>query len=207
MKKPIRVGITHKIFPRPKFEQLVATKLKGKKLRRVMQAYRLAKYAHRNQKRRDLSRYFDHCKSCALILMLECKIFDSDMLVTELLHDTREDTFIFSDGDLGDFFGPQIERSVNLLTKKNHKAYYQQLRQGTWKDIVDKLVDRLHNLRSLPGAPKKFIAKQLQETVVEYFSLLAVLEKRVPNRHKRLVSFFRSEMLYACWRAQKSINK
>jgi (p)ppGpp synthase/HD superfamily hydrolase len=206
MKTMLRIGITKKIFPRPIFEKIVAKRLKGKKLRRVMQAYRLAKYGHRNQQRRDLSRYFDHCKSGALIVMLEFGIYDSDMLVVMLLHDSREDTFIFENGDLADFFGKHIEHSINLLTKRDYSTYHAQLATGSWKDLVCKFADRIHNLRSLPGTPDEFIIKQVKETVTIYFPLLTVLESKIPKRYQWLLNYIRHEMLFACYRAEQSLK-
>src|SRR5688500_15099343 len=57
-------------------------------------AYDLVKFGHRNVERMGGDRYFEHVRSVALILLEEAGIHDGNVLVTALLHDTVEDTWL-----------------------------------------------------------------------------------------------------------------
>ena len=61
----------------------------------VMDAYRLSKYGHRGQKRDDGTRYFEHPRRVAKILLL-WGIYDHEMLIAALLHDIKEDSHILT---------------------------------------------------------------------------------------------------------------
>ena len=86
---------------RARFEQLLNLKMRPIDVKLVMKAYQDAKYAHgyENQKRDNGERYFEHPRRVALIVMRELEIYDPDMIIAALLHDTVEDTFSFGSKD------------------------------------------------------------------------------------------------------------
>src|SRR5574338_1238344 len=63
----------------------------------VKLAYCLAKFGHRAQTRKELTegkptRYFEHVRRVAIVLMDEMKVINRDMIIAALLHDSVEDT-------------------------------------------------------------------------------------------------------------------
>lgn len=158
-------------------------------------AYDLAKEAHRKQVRKTGERYFEHLRNVALILIDECKITDTNMLVASLLHDSGEDTPIFGNSTktyeewkqksmfrLSKTFNPEVAEMVLALTKTNneidfkskteaHHFYIDNLKKASPKTRLIKMADRLHNLRTLAGSSPEFIEKQLKETQEVYFPI------------------------------------
>jgi (p)ppGpp synthase/HD superfamily hydrolase len=207
----IRIGYTRQIFDRPTFENVVRTQLYTNDFDDVMLSYRLAKYGHRQQFRRDnRTRYFDHCKAVALIIILECKVFLREPICCGLMHDLKEDTFILSWRDVQRIFGKNIYRGLRILTKEDGKDYYWGLTSVESKDwwiILDKLADRLHNMRTALHQDEKFQRKQLAETEELFPGLIEVFRTKVPRRFKHLPEFFRLELEHACNRVRKELGK
>jgi len=139
-------------------------------VRQVMLAYRLAKYGHRNQMRDDgKTRFFVHPKNAALILIDELEVFDPEMIIAELLHDMMEDShLLISDEEWSDvefIFGKVVANYVALLTKDVAKEkYIKRLRASDEKSQILKLVDRLHNVRSLKGCSRNKRRRKINET-------------------------------------------
>lgn len=147
---------------------------------RVADAYDYALRAHYG-KYRDLGEpYILHpvevMEICAQLNM------DEDSLVTALLHDVEEDT-TFTLKDIERAFGRDVRSMVDSLTKISDANFFVRLwnRKETKKQeetlrklfiamakdprvIVIKLADRLHNLRTLEGLPKKKITRKCKET-------------------------------------------
>lgn len=158
-------------------------------------AYDLAKEAHRRQVRKTGERYFEHLRNVALILIDECKIEDTNMIVASLLHDSGEDTPIFGNSTkpyaewkqkssfrLSKTFNPEVAEMVLTLTKTNnatdfeskaeaHHFYIENLKKASPKIRLIKMADRLHNLRTLAGSSPEFIEKQIKETREVYFPI------------------------------------
>ena len=154
-------------------------------MRYVRAAYQLSKGAHRNQKRDGGRRYFDHPREVALILMKELKIGDWKVIVLGLLYDTLEDSFLMSPWVLEKIFGADVAISVRRLTKEDKEGYLDRLRTfGTSRDLMVKLVDRLHNLRTLSSCSKEKRRKQIAETRTEYLSLADRLIIMLPAEEK-----------------------
>lgn len=57
-------------------------------------AYRMAKEAHRKNRRDDGSRYFNHPRRTGVTLLADLKVTDWEWIATALLHDVREDSFM-----------------------------------------------------------------------------------------------------------------
>ena len=82
-------------------------------------AYQLAKYGHghHGQRRDSGERYFEHLRETALILVDELEVTDPDLVISALLHDILEDTFILDVQMIGKIFGPRVELTVKTVTK------------------------------------------------------------------------------------------
>jgi (p)ppGpp synthase/HD superfamily hydrolase len=156
----------------------------------IMFAYDLSKEAHRTQQRAQGERYFEHPRAGCIILMDEFEVYDRDLLIAFLLHDVGEDTPLFGNVTEGwtsfigtarfritRIFNERIADTVIRLTKPyvtpktapftdkatmmNH--YLNELVMNE-DAVVLKAIDRLHNLRTIPGHKQGWAAKQVIET-------------------------------------------
>lgn len=140
-------------------------------LRSVELAYTLAKYHHRAQKRMEVDpsgeqvRYFEHCRRVAILLIDVGGVKDWVSVCAGLLHDIIEDTE-FTPDLLEHAFGPEVARTVLLLTKGEDKdAYFSNLVQSrNERAVVIKLCDRIDNMNSLPADDPDFAKRKLVET-------------------------------------------
>jgi len=206
MIRKIKVCVNKWIFPRPLFEKIAGSRLLGESLRLLMLAYRIAKYGHKGQKRDDLSRYFDHPKCVALIFMLELGIFELYILIASLLHDIREDSFILTIWDIEKLFGRRVRQAVEILTKEKGIDYYKRLTKALWWIKMIKMVDHLHNMRTLKASTRKKKIKQLKETYEFYFPFAQQLIKEVPRKYKKQATYLFEEMKLACQRVEKTLK-
>ncbi len=151
-------------------------------------AYDLAKEAHRTAVRDEGMRYFEHPRSGCLIMIDELGLYDRDLLISFLLHDVGEDTPMFGNVTksydefvmkarlrLNKLFGDKVAEIVIRLTKPsvenirfNSKQeafdfYVKELAKNE-DAVLLKMVDRLHNLRTLPVNKPEKIEKQILET-------------------------------------------
>ncbi len=168
----------------------------------VKLAYTLAKFGHRAQTRKELTdgkptRYFEHVRRVALILMDEMKIMDKDMIISALLHDSIEDTQDLTPELLEHCFGNNVVSMVKLLSKAPKEGYTERLSNcHNWKVLAIKACDRLDNLRSLmiPGTSAEFQKKQVQETKEKYFPIFDSLSAQAPPDYISTVSLIRDEI-------------
>ena len=145
-------------------------------------AYRFAKAAHISQKRKSGEPYIEHPVSIAYIAA-ELSM-DVITITAALLHDVIEDTpYTFSDIEL--FFGKSVAEIVDGVTKLA-KLQYNTLEEeqvdnlrkmffAMSKDIrvvIIKLLDRLHNMRTLNYMTSKKQLEKAKETL-EIYSPLA----------------------------------
>lgn len=143
---------------------------------RVELAYILAKDAHRSLKRRDGTRYFEHCRGVALILWDELGVRAEPVIMAGLLHDVVEDTKYLTVEKLNFAFGYWVADLVNAVTKRpveGDEAYWLTLEKHASKSpkaerwaIVLKGADRLHNVRDTPTK------KKVRETWEKFWPLL-----------------------------------
>lgn len=144
-------------------------------------AYRLAKHSHRNQFRKSGAPYIEHPVQVAYIASQLS--MDATTITACLLHDVVEDT-PYSYEDIVALFGNNVALLVDGVTKLRKIKYSTREEQqvdnlrkmffAMAKDIrvvIIKLIDRLHNMRTLNFMPRK---KQLlisKETLDVYAPL------------------------------------
>ena len=190
---------------RKAFEDLIRFSIPPSELRRVMLAYQFAKHGHKGQTRETGERYFEHPKAVALILIRELKILDPDAIITALLHDIYEDTFILTWENIEDVFGKDIVRYVRALTKEPGKDYLAHLLRAPTPVLFVKLADRLHNLRTLGGCRPEKKAKQIKETREKYVDVMEELKRRLPQNELWRSSYLREQILDRCAEIEKTL--
>lgn len=141
---------------------------------RIQFAYLVSKYGHSNQKRDDGTRYFDHPKGAAWIYINEFHGRDSEIIINTLLHDLSEDAYLLSPYRIAHNFGEERALDVGALTKlpknKNGESketteeYLKRIIARGPRAIISKLLDRLHNLRSLQATSPEKKERLLEET-------------------------------------------
>ena len=149
----------------------------------VRRAYMFAMEAHGTQKRASGSPYFYHPAEVARILA-ELRL-DVQTVATGLLHDVLEDTNC-SFEELEEIFGSEIAFLVEGVTKlsklkysssKAHQAEnFRKFLLATSQDIrvlIVKLVDRLHNMRTLNYIPSLEKRKRIALETLEIYAPLA----------------------------------
>lgn len=154
-------------------------------------AYRIAKKAHRGQKRASGEPYVNHCVAVATIIAELGAPMPA--VVAALLHDTVEDTSLEL-ADIERDFGPEVAALVDGVTKltqlprvnrrrKKEKPEKGELAKENLRKtflamgddvrvVVIKLADRLHNMRTLSHLPAEK-RKRIAEETVEIFAPLA----------------------------------
>jgi (p)ppGpp synthase/HD superfamily hydrolase len=145
-----------------KFLNKISTYSKSKKKSIDMNAVRLAleyiiKY-HGNQKRHSGEPYYNHPIEVAYITI--DYFFDTEAIIAALLHDIIEDTSV-SLNHLKFLFGKEVTSLVDKLTKldgelvkfklSSTESSYKlmQMHEDNKKAITIKLIDRLHNMRTI----------------------------------------------------------
>lgn len=181
-------------------------------------AYDLSKEAHRPTQRDGGVRYFEHPREMCLILMDELDIYDANLIIILLLHDVGEDTPLLgnilasydlfrkkAEWRLKRMFNAEVADGVLRLTKpakdnirfhtrEDVYSYFFQELEKSEKAILGKMIDRLHNLRSLPNDLKK-IKKQVDETESVYipiFNKICGLNK--PHAHIFLLQKIKDQL-------------
>ncbi len=109
-------------------------------------AYSIAKSFHRGQTRLDGTRYFEHIKSVASILIHEFPSITFNQVISAYLHDIVEDTHI-SLATIHNIFWPEIAAIVDAVTKKPDEYYL-------WPD------ERVHYNKFSKEQKKEYIKKK-----------------------------------------------
>ena len=129
----------------------------------VSKAYEFSENAHKDQKRYSGERYFIHPAEVGYYLARSG--LDSAAIVAGLLHDTIEDAGVKAE-TIAEEFSPEVLSLVEGVTKlgalryrglERHTESLRKLFAATAKDIrvlIIKLMDRLHNARTLEFVPK-----------------------------------------------------
>ena len=123
---------------------------------------------HAGQKRMNGQPYIFHPRSMAYISINEFYVHDRRVNVLIAVHDTKEQpAILFLNLGFRLLFDSETSQDRNLLTKtkKNKPVYVKRISEsGNWRVMYVKLIDRLHNMRTLDGTPSDFQKKQAQET-------------------------------------------
>lgn len=154
---------------------------------RIDAAKAFAKHFHEGQVRRGgkgLVPYYDeHILGVYNILRDECGVEDEEILIIALLHDTVEDTDCTYD-DIEREFGTDIRTQVQLLTRitgEPFSAYAGRLfANGSYRAILVKLADRLHNLRTIIYMSDiTWIQKKVKQSYTDILNPLPDAIKRI----------------------------
>ncbi len=147
----------------------------------IYRSYEVARAAHGDQKRRSGEAYITHPLAVAEILASYG--MDRDTIVAALLHDTVEDTDLTL-SDVEDEFGAVVASLIDGVTKLDRikfdtreaaqAATIRKMVVAMAQDVrvlLIKLVDRLHNIRTIGPLPPEKQRRVAQETLDVYAPL------------------------------------
>ena len=151
----------------------------------IKKAIYYAKKYHGSQMRQSGQPYYSHPLEVAY--MVADRVFETDILVTSILHDTLEDTELTM-GMIDTIFGSVIAEQVEGLTRvkadrKISSAETVKLLclQGKDDPLVVKYFDRLHNMQTIGAKSQEKRFKVAEETIKQFISLGIYLEARISN--------------------------
>ncbi len=148
----------------------------------VTKAYELAKEAHKDQKRYSGDTYFVH--SAEVGYLIADAGMEAQAIAAGLLHDTIEDAGI-KPKQIEETFGPDVLSLVEGVTKlgtlryrglERHTESLRKLFAATAKDLrvlIIKLMDRLHNVRTLEHVPRKEKQMRIAQETLEIYAPIA----------------------------------
>lgn len=143
----------------------------------ITRAYAFAENAHKEQERYSGDPYFVHVSEVAF--SLAAIGMDATTTAAGLLHDTIEDGCATED-EIKEQFGDEVIQLVDGVTKlgkiryqglDRHTESLRKLFAATAKDLrvlIIKLMDRLHNVRTLQFVPKEKQSRIARETLEIY---------------------------------------
>ena len=100
---------------------ILSRRLEADDVRRIKEAYLLAKEAHKDQRRKSGEPYIMHPLAVARIVAEELGL-GADPIIAAFLHDVVEDT-LYTIEDIRERFGDDVAFLVNVVTKKKKKHY------------------------------------------------------------------------------------
>ncbi|MCX6735713.1 MAG: HD domain-containing protein [Candidatus Parcubacteria bacterium] len=173
-------------------------------MERIYDAYRFAKYAHKEQYRTDGCRYVEHPRAMVKILADELGIVnDWKLIVTALLHDVWEDTWLLTPSLTKKIFGGDIALWLSFLTReKEHSKeefprYIGKISEsGIWQVVLIKVCDRLHNLRTLKNLDIDRQKRYLHETETYFYDLAKVLIQLAPKRLSKKMVLLEQALIF-----------
>ena len=148
----------------------------------VTKAYEFSKDAHKDQKRYSGDNYFVHPAEVGFLLA-EAGM-DAQTVSAGLLHDTIEDAGVRPQM-ISEQFSPEVLSLVEGVTKlgtlryrglERHTESLRKLFAATAKDIrvlIIKLMDRLHNARTLEHVPKIEKRTRIAQETLEIYAPIA----------------------------------
>ena len=145
----------------------------------IEKAYRIAREAHKDQKRKSGEPYIIH-PLCVAIILADLEL-DKETIIAGILHDVVEDT-IMTLGEVEKEFGAEVALLVDGVTKLTQLSWSmdkveiqaENLRKmflAMAKDIrviLIKLADRLHNMRTLQYMKPEKQKEKARETMDIY---------------------------------------
>ena len=148
----------------------------------VTKAYEFAKEVHKEQKRFSGAPYFVHPAEVGYLLATGG--FDAQTIAAGLLHDTIEDAGV-KPKTIQDEFNAEVLSLVQGATKlgtlryrglERHTESLRKLFAATAKDIrvlIIKLMDRLHNARTLEHVPREEKRIRIAQETLEIYAPIA----------------------------------
>lgn len=148
----------------------------------VSRAYEFAREAHKSQKRFSGEPYFSHLAEVGYLLATAGT--DAQAISAGLLHDTIEDAGL-KPKTLEEEFGQEVLLLVEGVTKlgtlryrgmERHTESLRKLFAATAQDIrvlIIKLMDRLHNARTLEFVPREEKRKRIALETLEIYAPIA----------------------------------
>ena len=143
-------------------------------IRSITKAIHFAKEYHAGQKRQSGEPYYSHPLEVADMV---CDyLFETNAIITSILHDTLEDTDL-THSTITEYFGEIVANQVEDLTraKSYGKISSADVLKKLWREgkhtlILIKLFDRLHNMQTIfakpPEKQKKIVTETLQHFLV-----------------------------------------
>lgn len=159
---------------REEFKRRVRTFCSKAWVGRLMNAWDVCEEVH-IQKRQDGSRYCDHPRAAAWILIQEIGVLDPWIIILELLHDTGEEKegVPLTYEDVEQRFGVSRladgHRAITKLEGQEPSEYTRQVFAGGIKVIIAKFGDRLHNMRTLGACPLDKQDRIIVDTWMYYY--------------------------------------
>lgn len=165
-------------------------------VQKILLATEFAAKKHKGQKRKNKEKtpYISHPMSVAYQIMDIAKVFDPDIIVAALLHDTLEDTNA-TEKDIEHLFGSNVCSIVKEVTDDPELTSEQQKLQQVFKAphlskgaALVKTSDRLHNLKE---AKMSFWS---EEKVTKYFTWGKRLAEKLPRVNEVLIQTLEKEI-------------
>jgi len=167
---------------------------RDKRYKLIERAYNDAKDAFRGVYRADKeTRYFEHIRATALILIEYLRVKDHELIVAALLHDIVEDVPSWTTQRIENEYGEQVALLVDYLTKpdesnysskqKRNELYHARFRFAPREFFLIKLADRFHNLYTLWNCSKQKQERKVEETEKYY----------LPHAEKHLILYHEME--------------
>lgn len=155
----------------------------------INRAFMVAWMVHAHSKpRMNGLPYITHPIDMVYIAIDELNIYDSHLITDLILHDTDEHSIIpFFNQGIQVQFGVSVAEDNSLLTKTdaNKLVYLKEiLASGKWRPLLAKLIDRLHNMRTLENSSVAFQQKQAEETREFFLPLCNELSKIIPQKYE-----------------------
>jgi GTP pyrophosphokinase len=169
-------------------------KITPDEMARLDYAYDMAKHGHKEQFRESGARYFEHVRAATIILVDELGVTDTEIIISSLLHDMLEDSFLLTPERIKITFGERVATLVSAVTKpkKNdsrfssdvdrHRWYFAQLKAANPEVKLLKLPDRLQNTRTLGSCSLEKQARKIKETREIYLPLISDIATIYPEQ-------------------------
>lgn len=184
---------------RDKFFEIVDKKVGLEDREQIEWAYALAKQFHREQKRDEGTRYFEHCRNVVLNL-IKYGPTSPDEIIVGFLHDIYEDQFV-PRGMIKKLFGNEVDLALKTLshekpfykshgkiekTQEDKKEYFNLIRHSSNLTKRVKLADRLNNLETLQFCTKEKQLRKIKETRDYVLPIAQEADKRFFTAIKKL---------------------
>jgi hypothetical protein len=172
-------------------------------IRKIESAYRQARKAHWNQKRKSGEPYIWHPIAVVHCLVLEMGIYDVPAIIAAYLHDAPEDqlkkllplyglnrelaVWLFLTLRYGEH-GEQVVMTLRILTRAEWQVdkaeYIRDVKdRGDWRAHAIKFADRWHNVSTLGAKSVESQLREAQMTIDEFPSMLFEYLLHCPREH------------------------